>query len=90
MFLGQVLLKALPIHLALKFNAPLKIIKELIRAYPGSLREVDDKGRLHLFHTCTLKGARMHDTVSLMLEAYPDGALCKDGRGMLPLDPMFH
>jgi len=82
---GQLLLGVLPIHLALKFNAPLKLIKELIRAYPGSLREVDDKGRLPLHHACTLKSAWMHETVSLMLEAYPDGALCKDGRGMLPL-----
>ena len=74
----------IPIHKALKFNAPKKLIEALVHAYPKSMRELDDKGRLPLHHACNLKIPWAPAVVSMLLVAFPGAASIKGSLGMIP------
>jgi hypothetical protein len=82
---GKVVMRMLPIHAALKFNAPLKLIQLLIQSYPECVCDEDNKCRLPLHHACNMKVEWMAEVVTMLLNICPDTSSHKDARGMLPL-----
>ena len=44
--------KMLPIHVAIVFNAPVKLVTALLKAYPEAIRETDDRKMLPIHLAC--------------------------------------
>jgi hypothetical protein len=81
---GSVRWSQLPLHAALIFGAPKKIISALIDLYPLSIRCTDDQQMLPL-HLAFRFGA--DDTViTLLLQFFPDALFTKNIRGKVPTD----
>ena len=74
----------LPIHAAIRYGAPKKIIETLLELYPFSVRISNDRKRLPL-HLAMKFGAP--DTiVNVLLQAYPEGLFEKCDRGEYPYE----
>jgi hypothetical protein len=79
---GKVRWSQLPLHAALIFGAPFKIIATLVTLYPQGVRCTDDQHMLPL-HLAMKFGAE--DTVvRLLIEHFPQSLFTKDIRGRLP------
>lgn len=79
---GSVRWSQLPLHAALVFGAPLKIVGTLVALYPPSVRCTDDQHMLPL-HLAIKFGAE-DKVVRFLLEKFPDSLFTKDIRGRLP------
>ncbi|XRB10033.1 poly [ADP-ribose] polymerase [Pycnococcus provasolii] len=73
----------LPLHLAIRFEAPSDVIAALLKVYPEGVRQTNEFGDLPL-HSAAIFEAPS-EVVSKLLEAYPDGARKTDNGGDLPL-----
>ena len=82
---GNIMLRSLPIHFAIKVNAPLNFLDALLDAYPDSASMKCEKGRLPLHLACGMPGDCADHVVRRLLRMYPDGAQTPDNLGMLPL-----
>jgi hypothetical protein len=81
---GRVRWSHLPIHAAIIFKAPRKIIVSLLNMYPLGARCTDDQQMLPL-HLAFKFGA--DDTiVTLLLQRFPEALFTKNVRGRLPTD----
>jgi len=76
--------RTLPLHAAVIFRAPLKLINSLISANPHATLHRDDRGMLpvHL----ALKTGAPKGTVRALFDAYPEAVDETDDEGLLPLD----
>ena len=74
----------LPIHAALVFKAPVKLIELLVDLYPKGVRCTDDRAMLPL-HLAFRHGAS-DNTLHVLLKEFPDAITAKDSRGREPLD----
>lgn len=79
---GKIRWSQLPIHAAIIFKAPLKVVKGLIDSYPLSVRCTDDQGMLPL-HLAFRVGAK-DEIVNILIRCFPDGLLAKNQYGRLP------
>lgn len=76
-------LRQLPLHAAISHLAPLRIVKSLLRLYPGSIECPDSKGNLPL-HIAFLTNA--HDVSAFLLKAYPEALMVTNEIGDLPVE----
>jgi len=83
---GCLLMKKLPIHIALRHSAPPEIVKELLFSYSDCVREKDEKGKL-LMHLISgmfvVPWVRKY--IEWILPLYPYALMTKDNVGNLPL-----
>ena len=59
--------------------------KELIDAYPESLRVRTSEGSLPIHKACGYRGGRSANTIRYMLELYPESINARDSEGLLPI-----
>jgi hypothetical protein len=79
---GKVRWSQLPIHAALIFGAPFKVIATLVTLYPQGVRCVDDQHMLPL-HLAVKFGAE-DNVLRLLIEHFPEAICTSDIRGRLP------
>ena len=79
---GSVRWSQLPLHAALIFGAPFKIVSKLVDLYPQGVRCTDDQHMLPLH--LSMKFGADDSIVRLLLDAFPDAVFTKDIRGRLP------
>jgi hypothetical protein len=79
---GKVRWSQLPLHAALIFGAPFKIIATLVTLYPQGVRCTDDQHMLPLH--LTMKFGAEDTVVRLLIEHFPESLFTKDIRGRLP------
>jgi hypothetical protein len=86
----------LPLHLACEANAPINVIKSLIKAHPDAVRaKCGSRDRLplhyHLASTTTTTNSRhccypsSESVISLLIESYPDSTRVGDINSELPI-----
>jgi len=83
---GCLLMKKLPIHLALRHSAPPEIVQELLFSYSDCVREKDEKGKI-LMHLVSgmFVVPWVQQYIEWILPLYPDALMTKDNAGNLPL-----
>lgn len=80
---NEVRWRLLPLHSAVIFKAPPKVVKALLKTYPKAAQESDDQGMIPLHLAFRHLG---ESTLKELLDAYPQGVQVKDNRGRTPLD----
>ena len=80
----QLRFRALPLHAALVFGAPVELVKKILNAYPLAARGRDVKGRLPIH--LAMEHNASEELVGLIIEAFPKGMLIVDKKNMTPLD----
>ncbi|CAB9514635.1 expressed unknown protein [Seminavis robusta] len=80
---GKLRWRLLPLHAAIIFKAPEKIVESLLAAYPKGAQSKDDQGMLPL-HLAFRHGSS-EGTVNLLLVAFPQSVNIKDRKGRIPL-----
>lgn len=73
----------LPLHAALVFKAPLKVIQLLVKHYPKAIRCTDDQSMLPL-HLAFRHGAS-DNTLHMLLKEFPQAINARDYKGRDPL-----
>jgi hypothetical protein len=81
---GTVRWSQLPLHAAIIFNAPKKIILSLMNLYPLGVRCTDDQQMLPL-HLAFKFGAE-DSVITLLLERFPEALFTKNVRGRIPTE----
>lgn len=81
---GKVRWCQLPLHAAVTFRAPFKVIESLVRVYPRSVRCADDQDMLPL-HYAFRFGAE-DDVLIYLLDKFPQAVGKEAVKGRLPLD----
>lgn len=79
---GNVRWSQLPIHAAMIFHAPYKIVQALVDAYPKGVRCTDDQHMLPL-HLAFRYGVS-DNTLLFLLEAFPEAMNAKNRKGRVP------
>ena len=79
---GNVRWSQLPIHAAMIFQAPFKVVQALVEAYPKGVRCTDDQHMLPL-HLAFRYGVP-DNTLLLLLEAFPEAMNAKNRKGRVP------
>jgi hypothetical protein len=79
---GSVRWSQLPIHAAMIFKAPFRIVKALVEVYPKGVRCSDDQHMLPL-HLAFRYGVP-DNTLLLLLEAFPEAMNAKNRKGRVP------
>ena len=80
----QLRFRALPLHAALVFGAPVELVKKILNAYPLAARGRDVKGRLPIH--LAMEHNASEELVGLIIDAFPKGMLIVDKKNMTPLD----
>lgn len=75
--------RQLPLHLAMRHNAPLSLVDSLIQAYPKALQCRDTYGNLPL-HIAILSNCR-HSVIKLLILEFPKALHIENESGMTPL-----
>jgi ankyrin repeat protein len=82
----------LPLHLACEANAPINVIKSLIKAHPDAVRaKCGSRDRLPLhYHLASTTTSSCHccpseSVISLLIESYPDSTRVGDINSELPI-----
>ena len=79
---GEVRWSQLPLHAAVIFQAPRRLVQNLIELYPLSVRCTDDQGMLPL-HLAFRVGA--DDMVmNLLIKSFPEALVTQNERGLVP------
>mmetsp|Transcript_42172 Transcript_42172/g.48704 ORF Transcript_42172/g.48704 Transcript_42172/m.48704 type:complete len:354 (-) Transcript_42172:23-1084(-) len=81
---GTVRWSQLPLHAAIIFGAPKRVMNALIQLYPLSIRCTDDRNMLPL-HLAFRVGAE-DNIVNLVLGSFPEGLFTKNDRGKYPYE----
>lgn len=76
--------KMLPMHAAVIFKAPAKLIKALIAAFPPCIKMVDDIGMTPLHHG--MKEGMDDEVMDILISNHPHALIDRDTKGMTPLD----
>ena len=79
---GRVRWSQLPIHAAIIFKAPFKIVQILVTLYPQGVRCTDDQHMLPL-HLAIKHGAD-DNVLRLLIEYFPEAIATKEAKGRLP------
>jgi len=80
---GKLRWRLLPLHAAIIFKAPEKVVENLLASYPKGAQSKDDQGMLPL-HLAFRHGSS-EATVNLLLVAFPQSVEIKDRKGRIPL-----
>jgi len=79
---GKLRWRILPLHAAIIFDAPLELIKGLIKLAPISLVSKDDIGKLPI-HLAFDRDS-FEDIIEILLNSCPESVLIRDKKGRLP------
>ncbi|KAL3786720.1 hypothetical protein ACHAWO_013707 [Cyclotella atomus] len=74
--------RMLPLHAAIIFNAPLTVIKGLLKVYPHATTYTDDQGMLPLH--LAFRSQSEEDIVLALLDVYPEAMERGDSKGRVP------
>ncbi|KAI2508975.1 hypothetical protein MHU86_5470 [Fragilaria crotonensis] len=80
---GKLRWRLLPIHAAIIFGAPVKVIELLLQEYPPGAQQKDDQGMLPLH--LAFRNDSSWDVLEELLTAFPQGINVKDRKGRLPI-----
>uniref|UniRef100_A0A7S1DBZ3 Uncharacterized protein n=1 Tax=Cyclophora tenuis TaxID=216820 RepID=A0A7S1DBZ3_CYCTE len=80
---GKIRWSQLPLHAALVFKAPIKVIQLLVKQFPKAVRCTNDQSMLPL-HLAFRHGAS-DNTLHLLMKEFPEAINAKDYRGRDPL-----
>ena len=80
---GAVRWSQLPLHAAIIFGAPLKIVETLLTLYPQGVRCTDDRHMLPLH--LAIKHGSEDSVVRLLVDRFPEAITTKDAKGRLPI-----
>lgn len=80
---GKLRWRLLPLHAAIIFKSPEKVIEHLLSSYPLGAQCKDDQGMLPI-HLAFRNGSS-EGVVNLLLVAYPQSIHVKDRKGRIPL-----
>jgi hypothetical protein len=81
---GQLRWRLLPIHAALIFNAPHKVVEALLQSFPGATMCKDDQGMLPL-HLALRNLPLQFEIVEELLTAHPAAVYVPDRKGRTPM-----
>lgn len=76
--------QVLPLHAAIIFQAPKKVIDQILRIHPSACSEKDDQGMLPLH--LAFRHKLEEGILDLLTRGYPAGTECKDNRGRSPIE----
>jgi predicted nucleic acid-binding Zn-ribbon protein len=76
--------RLLPLHAAVIFQAPFKVVDDLIKEHPLAAAKRDDQGMLPLHLAFRHKSDEA--VIEKLLHQYPSGVIVKDVRNRLPLE----
>ena len=77
----------LPLHLAcLQRNPSLRLVKQLLAAYPGASSRRDHDGNLPIHLVCNSSSGKNQDIVQLLVQANPKGCAKKNAKRRTPAD----
>lgn len=79
---GEVRWSQLPLHAAIIFQAPRRLVENLIKLYPLSIRCTDDQGMLPL-HLAFRVGAD-DKVMNLLIKSFPEALVTQNERGLFP------
>jgi len=74
--------RMLPLHASILFDAPVEVVRTILKAYPAGCSSKDDQGMLPL-HLAFRSGSS-EEIVLLLLDAYPEAIECVDYKSRLP------
>lgn len=80
---GKLRWRLLPLHAAIIFKSPEKVIEHLLASYPLGAQSKDDQGMLPI-HLAFRNGSS-EGVVNLLLVAFPQSIHVKDRKGRIPL-----
>lgn len=80
---GKLRWRLLPLHAAIVFKSPEKVIEHLLASYPLGAQSKDDQGMLPI-HLAFRNGSS-EGVVNLLLVAFPQSIHVKDRKGRIPL-----
>lgn len=80
---GKLRWRLLPIHAAIIFGAPARLIELLLQEYPPAAQQKDDQGMLPI-HLAFRNDADW-DVLEELLTAFPQGITIKDRKGRTPI-----
>lgn len=80
---GKLRWRLLPLHAAVVFGAPLKLVELLLADFPMAAQCKDDQGMLPLH--LAFRNESSWDVVDELLTAYPMAVFCTDRKGRTPL-----
>jgi hypothetical protein len=83
---GQVRWRLLPLHAAIIFRAPFRIVDCLLSAYPGAAAFKDDQGMLPLHLAFRQQPVVDFRIMEEILIAYPAGLTVRDRKGRTPME----
>jgi len=81
---GNLRWRVLPLHAAIIFQSPDRVIESILASYPKAVKCKDDHGMIPL-HLALRNGAS-EGIINLLLEAYPQSIYIKDRKGRVPID----
>ena len=77
----------LPLHLAcLQRNPSLRLVKQLLAAFPDASSRRDHEGNLPIHLVCNSSGGKNQDIVQLLVQANPKGCAKKNAKRRTPED----
>jgi len=79
---GKLRWSQLPLHAAIIFKAPFKVVEALIKLYPKALKSRDDQEMLPLH--LAFRYASSDSVLALILDGYPEAIGVKGHKGKLP------
>jgi hypothetical protein len=80
---GKLRWRLLPIHAAIIFGAPVKVIELLLQEYPPGAQQKDDQGMLPIH--LAFRNDSGWDVLEELLTAFPQGITVSDRKGRLPV-----
>lgn len=83
---GQLRWRLLPLHAAVIFGSPLRLVECLLADYPTAAQCKDDQGMLPLHLAFRNEGAASWEIIDELLTAYPSAIFVKDRKGRTPLE----
>jgi hypothetical protein len=76
----------LPLHAAVAFGAPLRLIEKLVTVHPNALRKPDHDGKLPLHYAAIFSNRNRKGVMSYMLKHYPESIWIKDACGRTAIE----
>lgn len=82
---GKLRWRLLPLHAAIIFGSPVKLVECLLADYPAAASCKDDQGMLPLHLAFRNEGSASWEIIDELLTAYPQAIFVKDRKGRTPL-----
>jgi hypothetical protein len=82
---GKLRWRLLPLHAAIIFGSPVKLVECLLADYPAAAQCKDDRGMLPLHLAFRNEGSASWEIIEELVSVYPQAIFVKDRKGRTPL-----